>query len=58
MKSFAPLALLALSACASKPIVPVCPQLPKPEAWILTPAPDLMQELNGIITPYEIKSPE
>lgn len=51
-----PLALtLALSACASSgPLAPppmTCPKPPPVAAWILEPAPNLVQMLDGVISP-------
>ncbi|MCH2546226.1 MAG: Rz1 family lipoprotein [Alphaproteobacteria bacterium] len=47
---------LAVSACTSKPVAPQCPKLPPVPAWVMQPAPNLMQPLNRIITPSERES--
>jgi hypothetical protein len=49
--------LLALSACASSgPLAPepqTCPKPPPLAAWIMEPAPSLVQMLDSVISPSE-----
>ncbi|ELE9728677.1 Rz1 family lipoprotein [Enterobacter kobei] len=49
---------MALSGCSSTPVAPPCQRVnpPEPPAWMMEPAPDLLQPLNGIITSSESAS--
>ncbi|MBE3510121.1 hypothetical protein IM300_00340 [Enterobacter cloacae complex sp. I2] len=49
---------MALSCCGSTPVAPPCQRVkpPAPPAWMMEPAPDLLQPLNEIITPSESAS--
>jgi len=48
--------LLAVSGCSSTQDARERTMLPTPPAWMMTPAPDLLTPLNGIISPSENES--